>query len=210
MERTMNYPMRSIAFVTELIHPPKRHDAAALQRLHSVAFADGECRYQNFQMLPVGAQMSNPPGRAQSVSTCTLLADRVQVREEMTGIGREEYEARLERMARYAMLNLDIQAFVVQQYVVRALINSRYYVDSREFVARALLNMETESFASLDRTANILGIRFVLGTGDAKQGVYNVRVESFAQDHRSIFIENVATFRTWENLARRSIDLMRS
>ena len=91
----MNYPMRSIAFISEMIHPPVNHDPVKLQKLHSAAFEDQECQYQNFQMLPAGAQMSNPQKKRFTVSSCTMLNDRIQVREEMTGISREDLEVRL-------------------------------------------------------------------------------------------------------------------
>jgi len=192
----MNYPLRSIAYIAELIHPPANHNAADLQKLHSVAFADQICQYQNFQMLPQGAQMSNPPGQSRSVSCCTFLGDRIQIREEMTGISREDYENRLQRIAFLAMTHLKLQVFIVQQFVVRTLVNSKFFVDSREFISQGIFNMESDNFAPLDRKQDILGLRFALSKGDQKEGLFNLRIESFSQDPRSIFIENIGTYRT--------------
>lgn len=191
----MNYPLRSIAFISEMIHPPVNHQASDLQKLHSMAFSDEECQYQNFQMLPIGAQMANPPGRQHTISSCTFLNDRIQVREEMTGISREDYETRLLKLAQLSMNHLNIPMFIVSQYIIRALVNTRYFQDSREYVARALLDMEPEDFVPLDRNAEILGLRFALSKPDQKNGLYNIRVESYSQDPRSLFIENVGTYR---------------
>lgn len=192
----MNYPMRSIAFISEMIHAPLIHQAADLQKVHNLTFSDQVCQYKNFQMLPVGAQMSNPPKRHQSISCCTYLNDRIQIREEMTGISREDYENRIQRLADIVMDNLNIQAFHVQQFVVRTLINPRHYTDSREFVSKALCNMESEDFAPFGRSMNLLGLRFALGAPGSKEGDFNLRVESFAQDTRSLFIENIGVYRT--------------
>lgn len=197
----MNYPMRSIAFITELIHPPVSHQANDLQQLHSDAFTDPECQYQNFQVLPVGAQMTNPPARgAFSISSCTFLNDRIQIREEMTGISREDFEKRLLKLAQLSANSLKIPMFVVQQYVVRSLINPIHFRNSNEFVSKALLNMETDNFLPLDRNADILGIRLALSKPDQREGLYNLRIESFSKDPRSLFIENIGTFRSMVNV----------
>lgn len=196
----MNYPMRSIAFITEMIHPPISHNAADLQHLHSVIFADEECQYQNFQLLPVGAQMSNPAKRSQCISCCTFLNDRIQIREEMTGISCKDYEVRLQKLVNLSVSHLKIPVFIVQQYVVRTLTNPKHFTDSREFVAKALLNMETDNFLPLDRNADILGIRLALSKAGEKGGIFNLRVESYSQDSRSLFIENIGTYRSMVNI----------
>lgn len=179
-----------------MIHPPGSHKSADLQKLHSEAFNDQDCQYQNFQLLPVGAQLSNPPGRVHSISCCTFLNDRIQIREEMTGISREDFEARIQRLAQLAMNHLNIPVYIVQQYVVRTLINPKQYTDSKEFVLKALLNMDSDTFLPLDRNADILGLRLALNKPDQNVGIFNVRIESYSQDPRSLFIENVGTYRT--------------
>lgn len=200
----MNYPLRSIAFIAEIIHPPMGHQSENLQKLHSEAFNNQDCKYQNFQMLPVGAQMSNPPSRMQSISACTFLNDRVQIREEMTGISCDEFETKVEAMANLAMKHLNIPVFIVQQFVVRTLINPRQYSDSKDYMANALLGMGTDNFSSLGREREILGLRMALSPNDQSEGVFNVRVESYSNDARSLFIENIGSYRTMikaENLS---------
>ena len=124
------------------------------------------------------------------------LTCRIQIREEMTGISREDYERRLQRVAFLAMTHLNLQVFIVQQFVVRTLVNSKHFVDSREFISQGIFNMESDNFAPLDRKHDILGLRFALSKGDQKEGLFNLRIESFSQDPRSIFIENIGTYRT--------------
>jgi len=192
----MNYPLRSIAFITEMIHQPMAHKGEDLQKLHSMAFTDQNCKYQNFQMLPVGAQMSNPPRGVQSISACTFLNDRVQIREELTGISCEDFESRIKRVAQLAIDNLNIQSFMVQQYVIRTLINPRMFSDSKEFMSSALLGLESDNFSLLGRNREILGIRFALSPPEENEGVFNLRVESYSNDIRSLFIENIGSYRT--------------
>lgn len=188
--------MRSIAFLAEWIHPPRNHDPKDLQRVHALAFADERCQYQNFQLVPGGATLSNPQNQAGAVSAAVFLPDRVQIREEMTGLSREEFQERMERIAELAFSVLQIQQILVQNFVVRSLVNPRNFYDSREFVARSLLNMEEEDFACLERHPQILGIRFVFPQTPEVRGTYNVRIESYAADPRSLFIENLGVFKS--------------
>lgn len=191
----MNYPLRSIAFVAELIHPPMQHSADALQRMHSVVFNDEECRYQNFQIVPHGAQMVNPQKKPNVISCCTVLRDRIQVREELTGIGRDDFRSRLLRISQVAVTNLAIPVFVVRQFIVRSLVNPRHVHDSRDFLGSNVLNKDEEYFKSFETDPDLLGLRFSFGAPDQGDGIFNVRVESYAQDARSLFLENVGTFR---------------
>jgi len=89
----MPYGLRSIAFVAELIHAPVQHDPRTLQKLHGDLFASAEASYKDFRLVPGGAQLANAAGGlpGSPVSCVNLLPDRVQIREEQTGISREEF-----------------------------------------------------------------------------------------------------------------------
>lgn len=191
----MDYPIRSIAFQAELIHAPRQHRPDSLQRIHAAAFADPTCQYQNFALVPGGAVLSNPQTGPGMVSMASFLADRVQVREEMSGIGRDDFQARLESLAGHAASWLGVEQFLAQNYVVRSLVNPRTFHDAREFMSRSLLNMEDEDLACLQRVPQILGVRMVFPDTPDQPGIYNVRVESYAAEPRSLFLENVGTFR---------------
>ncbi len=191
----MEYDLRSIAYVAELLHAPKQHDAAALQRVHTLAFADPKCSYQNFQVVPGGAAFFNPPTPS-AVSAVHFLPDRIQIREEMTGISREEFQDRIERIAAYSLEHLAIEHFALQNFVVRSLVNARFYTDSKEFVRRSLLNMEDEDFECLEREPQIVGLRFFFPQTNETRGAFNVRIESYEKDPRSVFVENIGIFRS--------------
>lgn len=195
----MEYPLRSIAYLAELIYPPKQHSAADLQRVHSLTFADDRCRYQNFQLHPGGASLSNPQTQPTMVSSATFLPDRMQVREEMSGISREDFQDRMARLSGLAFQVLGVPQFLMQNFVVRSLVNPRNFYDSREFISRSLLNMEEEDFACLARQPQILGVRMVFPQSNENRGMFNVRVESYAAEPRSLFIENVGSFRSVVN-----------
>ena len=193
----MDYPLRSIAFLAELIFPARQHKPEDLQRIHAAAFNDPSCQYQNFALVPGGATLSNPQAAPNRVSAASFLADRLQVREEMSGISREDFQQRVESLAGHALNELGVQQFVIGNYVVRSLVNPKNFADSREFMARSLLNMEAEDFSCLERSPQIVGVRMVFPEAPPEQpGMYNIRVESYAAEPRSLFIENVGVYRT--------------
>jgi len=195
----MDYDLRTIAYVAEMLHPPKQHQAPDLQKVHGATISDPKCGYQNFQVIPGGASLFNPPTQAAMVSAVHFLPDRVQIREEMTGISREEFQDRIERIAAYAFQHLGIEQIALQNFVVRSLVNSRVYHDSKEFMSRSMLNMEDDDFGCLEREPQIVGLRLFFPQTNESRGAFNIRIESYVQEPRSLFVENIGIFRSFVN-----------
>jgi hypothetical protein len=192
----MSYGLRSIAFVAELIHPPVQHDPRSLQRLHSELFGSTECSYRDFRLIPGGAQMSNAMGGlpGSPVSCANLLADRVQVREEQTGIAREDFVVRVTHLARAVLASLPVKLFLAQQYAVRSVINPQSTADAREFMLRTLFGLDDALLTTFESPPSLAGLRLAFPPGQEGQGIYNVRVESYSADNRSLFLETVGTY----------------
>jgi hypothetical protein len=192
----MTYGLRSIAYVSELIHPPLQHDPRKLQKLHGELFDSVECSYKDFKLLPGGAQFSNSTGGLPGapVSVVNLLADRIQVREEQTGTSADDFSARLRFLAERALHGLPMQLFMVQQFAVRSVVNPQTSDDARGFVLQTIYGFDENLLTAFPSLPSLAGMRFTFPPNGEDQAVYNVRIESFSQDNRSLFIENVGTF----------------
>jgi hypothetical protein len=194
----MPYALRSIAFVAELIHPPVKHEPRGLQELHSTLFGSAECNYQDFRLVPGGAQFSNAMGGGglpgSPTSVANLLADRIQVREEQTGVSKADFEARLMALAESALQTLPMQLFMVQQFAVRSVINPHTSNDARSFMMQTVFGYDEAMLSSFPAAPSLSGLRFTFPPQGEVQAVYNVRMESYSQDNRSLFLENVGTF----------------
>ena len=192
----MPYGLRSIAFVAELIHAPVQHDPRALQKLHGDLFASSEGSYRDFRLVPGGAQLSNSTGGLPGapVSCVNLLPDRIQIREEQTGIAREDFEARVDRLARSVLELLPVKAFLAQQYAVRSVVNPQTANDSREFMLRTLFGFDDSLLTGFPGSPSLAGLRLAFPPAEDGGGIFNVRVESFSTDNRSLFLEAVGTF----------------
>ena len=90
----MHYAPRTIAFVTELFHPPLHPDPAHVQRVHNQLFQTGNPPYQGFLVTPQGAGLSNPTSRPGGASMVAFLGDRFQFREEFSSLTVEEFALR--------------------------------------------------------------------------------------------------------------------
>ena len=205
-EFLMSYGLRSIAFVAELIHPPIQHDPRSLQRLHSELFGSTECSYRDFRLIPGGAQFSNAMGGlpGMPVSCANLLADRVQIREEQTGMAREEFELRVGHLARAVLASLPVKLFLAQQYAVRSVINPHTSADAREFMLRTLFGFDDALLNTFPAPPSLAGLRLAFPPAKEGNGIFNVRVESYSSDNRSLFLETVGTF--WQPVQADGVD----
>lgn len=192
----MTYGLRSIAYVTELIHPPVIHDPKGLQTLHAALFDKADCSYRDFKVVPGGAQLSNAVGTlpGQPVSVVNVLADRIQIREEQTGCSRDDYATRMMVLAQTALETLPMQLFMVQQFAVRSVVNPVVTDDARAFMTQTVCGFDENLMGAFPSHPSLTGLRFTFPPDPATHAVFNVRVESFSQDNRSLFLENVGTF----------------
>ncbi len=193
----MSHALRSIAFVAELIHPPVKHEPKGLQQLHAELFDSEDCAYRDFRVVPGGAQFSNSPAGGMPgtpVSVANVLADRIQVREEQTGCSKEDFEARLGTFAENALSVLPMNLFMVQQFAVRSVINPHTNDDARAFMLQTVFGYDETLLSVFPAEPSLAGLRFTFPPDEGSQAVFNVRLESYSQDNRSLFVENVGTF----------------
>ena len=189
----MQYTPRTIAFLSELLHPPLEPDTGPIQRVHNRLFESGVPIYRSYTETPEGAVLSNPQTQPGAVSSAAFLRDRFQFREEMTGGTLEEFNERLRRVLELVLAERPIQLFTAQMVTVRTLVNPRQFRDSRRFLRSGLFRFgpELEGFGS---DPELYGMRLVFPPSEESPQAFNLRVESFASDPRSIFIENCGTF----------------
>lgn len=193
---------RSIAFIVDCVHPQVRHEPASLQRLYSkLAAAEGGLGYANFNMTPVGAQMTTVHGPASipggtSHSALTFGVDRIQVKEEWPQITLDDFIDRARTAVETTMNELPIPMFGAIQCVIRCLVNAQGTSDSRQYFDDNFFRMDETSQEHLGRQANLLGLRLAFPAVEGDASVHNVRIESFNGDVRSIFLEECGVYQT--------------
>lgn len=189
----MHYTPRTIAFLAELFHPPLTPDPNPIQRIHNQLFEGGEPAYRSFAVTAHGAELSNPGQRPGEASSAIFLPDRIQFREELGGLTIEEFALRVQDLAQRATTELGIQVFTGHQVTIRTLVNPRNFFDSREFMKAAVFGLDDET-SVFERDPQLFGLRMVFPPDAERPNQHALRIESFAGDPRSIFIENQAGF----------------
>jgi len=189
----MQYAPRTIALATELFHPPIQPDPAPVQRVHNQQFQGGDPEFRSFAVTPTGAVLSNPVTRPGAVSAASFLPDRFQFREELGSLTHEEFAARVRSVSDLVAQEVGIQVFTAQQVTLRTLVNPRNFADSRAYLKEGMFGFEDE-IGEFSREPLLYGIRLVFPATQDQPCAYALRIESFSNDPRSLFIENQATY----------------
>lgn len=197
------YDTRTIAFICELMHPPSQPDTGAVQRVHNSFFQDGAPPYTSFAITPMGPVLTNPSTRPGAVSQAVFLPDRYQFREELGALTCEDFGARVRQVTEAVTAQTGLQDFSGQQVTIRSLINPRHYRNSGDLLKEGLFKMQ-EPVQQFENDPAIWGIRMVFPPQEAGEDEEDfgaerptanaLRIESYAQDPRSLFLENQGSF----------------
>jgi hypothetical protein len=190
----MTYDPRTIAFLAEVLYPPTQVVPEVVQGIHNSLFQQPELGYQSFQVAPDGIHLTNMPETPGSVSSVTFLPDRLILREELRATTLDDFATRLVNVAGISLEALKIPVSIAQQFVIRSLVTPRHVKDSREFLSQRLMSGSMDHWGKFDRPFESLGFRYTFPQHDDRPELFNLRIETWNQDPRSVWIENVGSF----------------
>ncbi len=193
MAKTTVYAPRTISLVTDLMHPAVPSDPAAIQRVHDQLFRGGSPPYSSFVVSPAGAVLSNPVAAPGANSFAAFRPDRFQFCEELSSVTHDEFAARVRSVSEKVVAQRGFQFFTAQQVTLRTLVNPRAFQDSRAYLRHAMFGFDDETDVFGGDPA-LLGIRFVFPATPERLGSHGLRIESWANDPRSLFLEIVSTY----------------
>ncbi len=184
---------RTIALITELIHIPMQHSASRLRNLYTRLCT--ECDFENFIRTPGGARIERPASEEAGLARLVYLPDRVQFVEEGGLVTIDDYCRRLEVILERSMDMLGIFIFLMVQSTVRSLASPGAFKSASEFIGRRLTNIAKSDLSALGRTTNVFGLKLTVPPVPNEVDSYNLRVEVYARDPKSLYLENIGTFR---------------
>jgi len=207
----ITYDPRTIAYITELVHFPMQHDSEGLRTVYNELGNRDSNWYMNFNVDPnqgsaqlVTARQIAP--QQQQVSAVTLMPDRIQIQEEMTDLTLESFLERVGEVADVSMATLNIPQFNAQQCILRSLVTPRTTSDAREFLGGRMCGFGGEHLGIMERPVGMMGLRFMFPGSENDTSVYNIRIESYNLDVRSVFLEVAGVFPG--NLHRDQLDTL--
>ncbi|MGQ9589239.1 MAG: hypothetical protein ACUVYA_02975 [Planctomycetota bacterium] len=184
---------RTIAILTELVHLPMAHAPERLREVYNEVCRT--CGYENFIRLQGGARIERAEPESGALSQLTFLGDRIQLAEEHTGTTAEQFGRKADAVLSTAMPALGIPFFLLQVCTVRAIASPNSFRNAAEYLARSLFRIQPEDLAKLERPSGVFGFRLVFPPTAQHPHNFSVRVECYARDSRSLFLENVGTFK---------------
>jgi hypothetical protein len=190
----MTYDPRTIAYLAELIYSPMELQADKVQTIHNSLYRETSLRYQNFQVANDAIHLTNLAQQPGSVSSVSFGPDRMVLREELRATTLEDFASRVINVATASFKILGVQASMAQQFVVRSLVTPRSVQDSREFLARRVIAAPDHAWTALGRPMQTVGLSFLFPQTTTNNEMFRVRIETWNQDPRSLWIENVGSF----------------
>ena len=187
------YATRTIAFICELFHAPQPPATEAIQRLHNRYFSEGNPPYSSFAVTPIGPVLSNPAARAGALSQVAFLADRIQFREELGALTVEDFGKRVRQIAGDAGAERQIEGFAGQQVTIRTLVNPRKFANSLDYMRDGLFGFG-DMVDVFEQDAQIYGLRMVFPPTEDNRTANALRIENYAQDPRTLYLENQSSF----------------
>ncbi|MFM1872531.1 MAG: hypothetical protein RL398_1953 [Planctomycetota bacterium] len=190
----MSYDPRTIAFSAEILYPPQQLRPDLLQGLHNNLFRQPAIGYQNFQVAPDGVHLTNLPQAPGQVSSATFQWDRLILREELRGATVEDFATRVVNVTSQAIQALGLPTTLASQFVIRSLVAPRHFRDGREFLSRRLVAPNGEGWQEFGRPLQAGGVRFLFPPHGEHRDSFQVRIETWPQDPRSLWLENTGSF----------------
>lgn len=190
----MDYQPRTIAFLSDLAHPPQNPDPRPVQRLHNRLFeASPTPTYATFAVTPVGPVLANPQTRPGASSQVAFLADRLQFREELGDLTAESFGDRVLSIAREAVELRNLPLFTTQQVTLRSLVNPRHWPDTRVFLREAVFGFGG-ALQTFESDPALYGLRLAFPPNPSTPHAFQLRMESYQSDPRSLFLEITGNF----------------
>ncbi len=187
------YATRTIAFICELFHAPQPPATDAIQRLHNRYFSEGSPPYSSFAVTPIGPVLSNPAARQGALSQVAFLQDRIQFREELGGLTAEDFGQRVRKIAVDASDERQIETLAGQQVTIRTLVNPRKFGNAVEYMRDGLFGFG-DMVDVFEQEAQIYGLRMVFPPTEDNRTANALRIENYAQDPRTLYLENQSSF----------------
>ena len=184
--------IRSQTFIIELLNPPMKHSIEKTNEL----FSKLKSYYANCNRPAEGVTEFSSIANKSTNETkkCIIKGDRIIIINDFTNSSVESFWDESDLILREIVGFLQIPLFFFRNYIVRLIANPLNEADSRIFLGNMVCGLDEAKLAPFKRPIHGIGMRFVFPAIKQIPNEFNVRVESFLQNTKHIFIENQARF----------------
>jgi len=183
----------TISLLCECVHLPTKYTIEQVREVYNkVCNTSG---YENFIRTSTGARIEKQGPGGGGFSRLTFAGDRLQFAEDHMGTTAEQFGKKVRTVLGEALPELGISAILVQQVTVRAVCAPNAFTSAAEFLASSIFRVPQDDLQEFERPASLHGFRLAFPATREQPEAFNVRVESYLRDPRSLYIENVGTFK---------------
>ena len=184
---------RTISLLCEIVHIPMKHSLDALRDVY--ARVCSTCGYENFIRTPAGARVERHQEQSGGFSHLTFTGDRLQFTDDHIGLTVDQFAEKVAAVLGVAVPRLRIPVILAQQVTVRLIVTPTAHMSAEEFLGQKLFRVAPGDLERLGRPAHLFGLRLMAPATQLELQTYNVRVEAYMRDRRSLYLENVGTFK---------------
>jgi len=170
-----------------------KHSVDALREVYTKVCST--CGYENFIKTAGGVRLERHESQSDGFSHLNFAGDRIQFTEDHVGISIDQFSKKVRTVLDEAMPRLRIPVILVQQATVRVICTPNSFKNAAEFLARSIFRIRREDLELLSRPTSVHGFRLVFPATKEQPHAFNVRIESYLRDQRSVYVENVGTFK---------------
>ncbi len=181
---------RTIARNIDFLHIPVQHNPEQLRDLY--VEVSKSCGYDNFIRVGTGARLETVLENGGS-SRLTFSNDRISFQEEHNNISLESQVRRVEEVIKVVTAKLGIPIYVCRNITLRAVAAAPTH--SSQFITDNLFQVDGDEMDPFGRSGRIVGFRMHFPPTDPKDGLHQIRMESYLRDPRSLFLEDIGTFK---------------
>lgn len=142
-----------------------------------------------YQSLPDNSVMMSSKDEKTNLSRYRISKDRISMTYDFCSQSMNYYQAMSDDFIKIFTEITGNSMFLMHSVIIRKLLNIKGIEDGRGFLIGKVFSMKEENFKSFGRPLHAMGVRMFFPPIKDDMNAYDVKIESWMEDYRTIFLE---------------------
>ena len=143
----------------------------------------------SFSTMPDGSVIMSTKEEKNNLARYRVFRDRLVISYEFCSNSINYYSALASDFLNTCAKALSIPLIIMHSISIRKLVNLRQFEDGRDYLLKKAFSMTDDDLKPFARPLHIIGSRMFFPPVNQELSAYDVKIESWGEDTRSIFIE---------------------
>ena len=149
-----------------------------------------------YQSLPDSSVMMSSKDEKSNLSRYRISKDRLAITYDFCSQSMNYYQAMADDFIKVFTEITGNSMFLMHSVVIRKLVNIKGVEDGRGFLISKVLAMKDESFKTFGRPLHAMGTRMFFPPMKDDMAAFDVKIESWMEDYRTLFVECAGVYST--------------